>query len=197
MTSTNHPEIDMARLQTDLSREEARRAASPVGWRIRRWTLALAVNGVLFIVAIPLIAGDGVEAFDPDRPRLWFRVGAAVLLAAFSMWNLDRTRRKTPNAADAADIAAANFERQIEKLRGIGWVGRTVRQGAILGLAIGVPIGFLLAAIPLPVIEQAGLWGRIGMAGMFIGATLLWTIPMAFGIRWLSLFSMKKYLVRP
>lgn len=77
-----------------------------------------------------------------------------------------------------------------EDVTGRGWLRRVLRRGFWMGLGVGLPVGLLLAFTTAPAELPAG--GRIGTTLMYVGLTMLWTMPASFGIRWLSVRSLKR-----
>jgi hypothetical protein len=198
-TSTSF-EIDADRLEADYRREEARRSGSPAWWRVRRWATMTMFAGTTFVVIIPLIDGERTAAFDPNGFRLWVRIVGAVIVSAVMMLLGDRREREVHDAISDPAAALARARGELQKFHGPGWIGRTVRMGAYMALAIGVPIGALLALFdPQSTLDPQShmtLLGRFGVFTLFVVMTFAWAIPVAFFLRWLSLSAMKKYLVR-
>jgi hypothetical protein len=181
--------VNRDRLETDIRRFSQANGAGRKP-RAKQWVVVLGINVVTYLIAIPLLSGNGLSVYNPSRAALWVWLAATVVVTAGNMALRDWSTR---HAALDVDVAARRIERDIEKLEGLGWMARTLRQGVYLGLAIGVSIGLLMVLL-LPPAFGAG-WERWKGAWLFLGATLAWTIPMSFAIRWLSLRSMKKYVI--
>ena len=153
----------------------------PQTWR----TVLVRVVSLLTImlVIIPLITGDPRGIIAVHTPAWWIRLGAAVVLLLFSFsyeWLLVRAiRRKGPEAM------ARKFDLDWRKLTGPRWVRRVTLVGIMMGLGIGIPVGTLLALF-IPGADLPAT-GRVGVLLLFVAATVAWTLPAAFGIRFLTL----------
>jgi hypothetical protein len=183
-------ELDITRLEAEAQRMEERRLAAPRTWRVRRWLQSIVVNGILFVVVLPLVFGEVDETLNPNGYKLWSRLAMVIILAASNIAFADHLAKKT--GSDPVKLAAQH-KFDYDRFRGVGWISRTVRMGVKMGMLIGLPIGILLVTIPIA--QPATVWGRVGVFTMFVGATLAWTIPAAFVIRLLTLRSLKKYMV--
>jgi hypothetical protein len=180
--------VEVDQIEATIRRTEDDRQRAPVAWRVRRWTFSILLAVVAFVFVIPLMNGDGAEAFDPSGYRLWLRVATAAILVIVLLTFGER--RMAKQAADPA-TAARKLAQEYSIYTEPGWIGRTLILGVKLGLGVGVPIGVLVAMLPIYVTPT--IVERIGSFLMFVGATMLWTLPMAFVIRWLSLRSMLRY----
>jgi hypothetical protein len=166
--------------------ETARTRASGPG-ATKRWlresVQILAVLYLLGVVLPALFDGDISAAFTPTTSgflrKVVTTVVAATAVLAGTIW-LERYQRRIP-ASVLALRAAADAQSFTER----GWWRKAVRTGVMLGVGIGAPVGLLLALM-LPVVELPSS-GRVGLVGLFLAGTIVWTVPAAFLMRWVWL----------
>jgi hypothetical protein len=175
-------------------RETARSLeAGPVRWFVPRF-LSASILGVGLTVVVPaFLSGDLAQALDSSARFYWVRVLTPVVLAAPFTYVGYRRARKQVRAGTAA--LARRLETEWRELTEPGWVGRACRYGGYMTAGIGIPVG-LLMALPFPTSELPGGSRLLALAG-FVAATAAWAFPMAFGFRWLSIKSHKKFLAAP
>jgi hypothetical protein len=178
----------------DVSRVATYLRTSAADWpqtgraRLMLWARSVLVYGAMFVVVLPLVLGHPGEIFDIRSAALWYRLATAVVLAAIGVAYgdyLHRSAQRDPHAA------ASRLISEVQEPRGMGWILRTIRVGILMGLGIGIPVGLLLSLLPADSFSE-----RAEAFALFVGLTLLWTQPAAFGIRWLSVYSARRYLKR-
>jgi hypothetical protein len=152
----------------------------PASGVVRRLVAALVLASV-WMIAIPGIVRLGRDkSFMPTSGWLWAQLAFVVALAA-ALYALDIQRLRTaihddPSKADA--IRAREWQRMIAP----GWISRYVGYGVVMGLAVGIPIGAMLAFGLKP--EELPYNSRVVMELIFISITVGWTLPLSFAIRW-------------
>ena len=121
----------------------------------------LSGRGLLRNLVIPLLAG--------------------VALTISQAWFLYR------GAAAEPEVIARRIEREWTRLTGTGWIPRTLLRGVGMGLGIGLSVGtfMVFGPVEVPDLPEQPLVAILS----FTGLTLLWTLPMAFLIRWMVLRS--------
>lgn len=152
----------------------------------------VAIAGSFSVLFIPLIAGDGWQGLTAYiRAEPWAALGVPFALAVFLA---AMVVHQTYSAAttDASRIAR-RIERDWLRLTDKRWMVRVTLWGVALALAIGVPIGILMAVTARPS-ELAELGGHFGIVARFTSMTLIWTVPGAFMIRYLSVRSYRPLL---
>ncbi len=140
---------------------------------------------VIFYVAVSVIPA----AMDGELGRAFTLSGRGllrnlvipllmgVILSVSQAWFLLR------GAAAEPEVIAQRIEREWSRLTGAGWIGRTLLQGVWLGLGIGLSVGTFVAFGPVDVPDLPEQ--PLVAIGSFTGLTLLWTLPMAFLLRWM------------
>lgn len=179
------PSVDRAAV-AQASAASDRALASRGRW-IARWLL-LSAGIWLFVIVVPsaLVGGLGV-ALHPETGRAWADVVLAALLAAgLVQWERRRARRPP-------EEIAAEVERMWTQLTRPGWAVRCGLLGVAGGVVLGLLVGGLLVSTT-PVEELPAGSRAVGLAG-FVGVTLLWSVPMAFLIRWVSLRSHRRFVL--
>ena len=155
-------------------------------WLAKIWSrTAVAGTGMAFAWA--WVTGTAVPTlFDTSRPAFWLTLASGPLLATVATgvawWGARKERRRS------LDDTVRRAEEELARYRGPGWVRRTLRTGALMGLGVGLPVG-LLIAFTFPAAEQPAGVPALGVL-QFIAMTMCWTLPMAFLIRWLFLRQM-------
>lgn len=144
-------------------------------------------------VIILALTGRGwseLLAFLRWKPLLTFGpvVGAGVMAAVLAVWS----RRRGAPRDEAAAIAA--LQRRWASLTSRGWPLRTLAIGLLLGAGVGIPVGIVFASDLRP--HELPPGGRAVAVAGFLGMTLLWTIPFAFGMRLLEMRRYRKLELR-
>jgi hypothetical protein len=179
------PLVDRAAV-AEVSAASERALASRGRW-IARW-LVLSGGIWFFVIVVPsaLVGGLGI-ALHPATGRAWADVVLAALLAAgLVRWERRRARRPP-------EEVAAEVERTWTQLTRPGWAVRCALLGAGAGVVLGLLVGGLLVSTA-PAEELPAGSRAAGLAG-FVGVTLLWTVPMAFLIRWVSLRTHRRFVL--
>jgi hypothetical protein len=188
MSGTRLSDVRVERVAAHVHEVAMSLEQGAAGWLVPRF-LGATVFGIAFTVFVPaLLAGDLMQVLDPSQPLYWTRLlGPSVLAAPVTWWEYRRAKRMVRAGVEAR---VREIERELAGLTGPGWVGRTLRMGALGAAAVGVPVGLLMAGF-FPTSELPG--GSRALALLtFVGMTALWTFPAAFGIRWLSLKSHRR-----
>jgi hypothetical protein len=151
------------------------------------------VTAIVGTFVIPLMASGrwrGIAPYVRADPlfAIGLPFGLAVILTILSV-------APTYGAA-ATDVSqiAMRIERDVRLTQG-WWIARVVVRGVVMALVIGIPVGTLMAMNARP-FELPELGGRAGIVGAFVFMTLLWTIPMAFVLRFLTLRSYRRVTSR-
>jgi hypothetical protein len=168
--------IDRERLERDL---DAARAYVNAGsrWRdLRQIAQSAAIFFVAVTVAPAVVTGDLSRAFDVSAPGYWTRfMLMASLGIMLGFWKVRLlSRQPISDVTFHEDRIATDWRRLTQG----AWIARTVGTGVLMGLAIGVPVGALLAW-RMPSDEYSPL----SLAATFVGVTMAWTIPAAFLMR--------------
>ncbi len=181
--------LDTGKVADHVRKVDARRAAHPVKFWLGTRGFSIAFAFVFFVGVLPLISGLPEGSYDPRGWLLWMRVGVACLTLALTwvttMW-------LTPGAQASVEAKTAYAEQEFAKLTAPGWKRRFFRIGILIGLAVGGVVGPLVAWVAP---DPGSGWGvRVLVFFGFMLATMAWTIPMAFLIRWISFRSYRRYL---
>lgn len=143
----------------------------------------------LAVVLIPELAGDaGPGGAFTDRLILGF--AGASILAAWTTWRAGR-----PLGGETVAEVGESIRREWRRVAGPGWGVRVLATGSVMGLAIGVPVGALMAFGGPPEALPGG--SRVVMVLVFTALTLGWTLPFAFGTRLLVKRSYRKFIRGP
>jgi hypothetical protein len=110
----------------------------------------------------------------------------ALLVAVATAFAMTRNKFQFGGTQRDAELIRA---REWSRMTGSGWVARYARYGALMGLAIGVPIGAALAFGMKP--EELPGNSRVLMELIFLTITMGWTVPACFGMRWLIVRQMR------
>jgi hypothetical protein len=163
-----------------LERDEFRTSGRRYVWL----GLSVVKSAAIFYVGISIIPaaldGELGKAFTFSGRgllrNLVIPILAAVAMTFTHAWFLFR------GAAAEPEVIARRIEREWAKLTSAGWIGRTLLRGLWMGLVIGLSVGAFMAFGPveIPDLPQQPL---VAIAS-FTGLTLLWTLPMAFLLRW-------------
>lgn len=141
-----------------------------------------------FAVAAPeLIGGEPWPGLEPFSIRVMVGLMVALALAVWTAW---RTWRSFAGAT--VEDVSDSIRNEWEKATGPGWPLRVFVGGFAMGIAIGVPVGLLLA-LGEPVSDLPGQ-SRVIAVLAFVVLTLVWTVPLAYGIRMLAIRSYGKYI---
>jgi uncharacterized membrane protein len=150
------------------------------------------VTTIVATFVIPLMASGGwrgIAAYVRAEPwaAIGLPLGLAVILTIVTVASTYGT-----SATDVSRIAT-QIERDWLRLTDGWWIARVLVSGMLMALVIGIPVGTLIALSARPS-ELPELGGRVGIVGAFLLMTLLWTVPMAFVIRFLTLRSYRPLL---
>jgi len=178
--------VDRAAVDAEVARRRRIREKGRFAW----FTRVLFVN-LIVLYAVTLLASPRNRAFGEMPPwRLALVVALPFLASAVASW-LSTRQVFHPDALDP-DKLSDKVVREVRSLAGPGWAMRSLRWGVVLGLAIGAPVGALLAlTAPEASLPAGSRW--LG-AALFLGLTLLWAIPMSFLLRWWSLITWRRLL---
>ena len=172
--------VDPERLETWLRRRRVPAGIRFVWWFLRRW--------VLFAAFFYLFAGLGAAWLDGEIARALEISGKGLLrnlvlpLGMGLLINLVGLRTQLRQARESPASLAREIEAEWAELVRPRWPLRTLATGLVMGLGIGLLVGPLLAFGLPPDERPAGGPAVIWLS--FVGLTLLWTIPMAFLLRW-------------
>jgi hypothetical protein len=154
----------------------------------KRLARARALRGkriIAFFVAVTIfwyVTSNLLNLILGESPRsIWTLgkfIGAAVFAAIVTTGSVFNARRMERMGEDA--IVRKILEPS--RLTGESWVMWTVLTGVAMGFGIGIPIGLLIAFADEA--DRVFPGSRVMSIVGFTGMTLLWTIPMAFIIRY-------------
>lgn len=88
------------------------------------------------------------------------------------------------------DRRIMRINEDLRSLGGPGWVRRSLMTGLVLGVAIGIPVGAAMMLAWRP--EDLPGMSRALTIPVFVVMTLLWSVPMAFLLRWMTLLALKR-----
>jgi hypothetical protein len=173
-------------------------------WYSQPMTASRVVVRFLGIAAVaglgPVLVGtiDGglswADTLGFVRAEPWSAVGVplalGVLLATFIVGI-----SLHPSSRDVTKVAT-RVERHCRYLTEGRWIARVVLWGIVLGCAVGVPIGTLLASDLRPSDIAEG-YTPLRVVLIFVGMTFLWTVPASFLFRFLTLRSDRPLLAPP
>lgn len=175
--------IDRALVEAEVTRIRASLDQGYSRW-LARQTL---VNMLVFYVVVMTLRWNELPTMDT-----WptWKVGVTFVLPvvaalALAWWNGRRTFH--PDNLDV-ERRIMRIGEDLKALGGPGWIRRSVIMGVLIGLAIGVPIG-LLMTLTWRADQGAARWLAIPV---FTVMTLIWSIPMAFLVRWMTLLGLKR-----
>ena len=177
--------VDRALVEEEIARTRARLAQGGGRWFLRSFARTAAV-----MYAIALVAqwgrADQLAAL-PAEKRIAFLLFPAVAALAIAWLG-----RRQMSAALDTDQRVRDIAAELRSLGGSGWAVRSLRSGMLLGAAVGVPVGILLALSWEP--QQFPVSNRWMVVPSFVGVTMLWTIPFAFVLRWVSLLALRRFV---
>lgn len=128
-----------------------------------------------------------------DRSRTAVDEAAvAALVQASGRFPLRRWFRG-PYTGGRVDEACQMVEEEWAKITGPRWPLRVLGGGLVMGFAVGIPIGTLLAFFT-PLAELPG-GSRDLVVFVFLCVTLVWTIPFSFVARYVSMRSLRDFIV--
>ena len=178
--------VDRALVEEEIARTRARMARGGGRWFLRSFLRAAVVLYAIAIVA-QWGRGDQLAGLPPEK-RIAFLVFPAVAALAIAWLG----RRQMNDVALDPDQRVRAIAAELRSLGGAGWAVRSLRAGVLLGAAVGVPVGVLLAISWEP--HQFPVSNRWMVVPSFIGVTMLWTIPFAFVLRWVTLLALKRFV---
>lgn len=156
----------------------------PVSWIVPRF-LSGSVFGISVTIVLPGFLGGGLGVIDAASPAFWIKLLGPVVAAGVGTLHMySRARRRSRRTLE--DVIRQS-DSELALLTAPGWVRRILRRGALLAVAIGVPVGALVA-IGWPAAD-APVGHRLLVFAGFLLATAAWALPSAFLVRWLSVRS--------
>jgi hypothetical protein len=173
------PMVDEAKLAADL------REAPPPESVFRSWGRSFLLF-LLILVVMDLVSAGWSGLSGWLGGGLWVRLAIAWVVATLATWWGWRSLVAPP------DERARSLVREWDEMTAPGWPLRAVKLGVRMGVFMAIPVGAFMAWF-LPGQAVSG-GARLLVFGMFLGATLLWTIPMAFLIRHMAMTSYRRYL---
>ena len=182
--------VDEARVTAFIRETRQELEEGPMAWLVPRF-FKMAGIATVAVVLLPVISsGELGRILDPSAAGFWVRwLGPSVLTIPLLFREYRRNRRRVEGGVEG-------FVREVQKewmdMTGEGWLRQVGKIGAQLTAWVGGSVGLLLAII-IP-FSDVTLLTRISMFFGFIGATALWTFPMAFVIRWISIRGYRKFL---
>ena len=178
--------VDRALVEEEIARTRARLARGR-GRLFLRSFLRAAVAMYVLAAAAQWTAPEALASLPQPKQvvLLLFPALTAAVIAWFSLRQFD------DHALDT-DRRARAIAQDLRALGGSGWMGRSLRTGVFLGAAIGIPVGLLLAASWDPL--RFPVSNRWMVVPSFVGVTMLWTIPFAFIVRWVSLLALRRFV---
>jgi hypothetical protein len=176
--------VDPERLHKYLLRRRPPAGIGMVWWLGRRWILFAAGFYLLANLGPALLDGQVSRATQFSGHGLWHNLFLPHLCGLTVALITARTRLRL--GRQSPDAAAAAIQQEWADLVRPGWAFRTLAMGLGMGLGIGVPVGALLAFGLSRAERPSG--GVVTVWLSFIALTLLWTIPMAFLLRWGTLW---------
>lgn len=178
--------LEVNRAHRELARQHRELRAGldegALGWMLPRFLSGSAV-GIGITVVMPTLLGGGLAAIDPGSPVFWVTLlGPVVVSAAVTPYLYFKARQRSRLTIDEL---VEESDGDLASLTSPGWFGRTLRQGLKMALAVGLPVGGLLA-IGFPIEELPAGSRLLALAG-FVVATAAWTLPGSFLMRWWEL----------
>lgn len=184
--------VDRSRVERHLRELEVELDEGAAAWVVPR-AIQFTLIGTIGTVMVPaIVLGDVQSLVDPSAPLFWARwLAPAVLSVPATIRRYFQQRRRVKRGAEPL---AAEMSHEWSLLSREGWVRRTALAGVAIGVVVGVPVGLLLARFfPL----GDGVWSQTVLGTLaFTAASAIWAVPMAFGIRAISLKSLRPF-VRP
>lgn len=182
--------VDRSKVEAHLRELKHDLEEGAVGWMLPRF-LRLSLLGTVVTVVFPALASGNLgDILNPSTVSFWIRWFLPTVLAAPSVWgHYLWTRKRVERGAESLALEIRN---QWLKWTGKGWIRRTLVTGAGMTAAVGGSVGLLISTL-FPLSELPGGSRVTGFLG-FVAVTALWTFPMAFGIRWISLRSNRPFL---
>lgn len=184
---TVHYVIDRALVEEEIARSRSTLARGRSRWFALSFLRAAALFYVIAAAAQWSNFAD-LQAVPPSK-RLGLLLFPA--LAALFVTIMSGRSRFSEQALDP-DYKVREISESLRSLGGAGWAWRSLRTGVFLGASIGIPVGLLLALDWRP--EHFPVANRWMVLPSFVGVTLMWTIPFAFLLRWLSLLGLRRFV---
>jgi hypothetical protein len=157
--------------------------------------LGIAAVAGLGPLLIPLISGGNWgDMLEFARAEPWSAVGVPLGFGGLLATLVIGTALH-PSSRDVAKVAT-RVERHCRYLTEGRWIARVVLWGIVLGCAVGVPIGMLLASDLRPSDIAQG-YTPLRVVLIFVGMTFLWTVPASFLFRISILRSYRPMLAPP
>lgn len=148
-------------------------------------TLARVVVRSALVFAVTLMGAIALMAMVGGEP--WTGFAIALLIAVGTAWSMSRSYGGMA-PADAAD----RIQEEWGQLEGAGWRLRFLKVGLTMGVAIGLPVGAILA-FGSPAEELPAASRSLTVLAL-VGLTMAWTIPAAYLIRLISRRSLRPYI---
>jgi hypothetical protein len=161
-------------LHSSIVAKRLARARALRGTRIIAFFIAVTVFWYVTSNLLNLILGESPRSVW----TLGTFIGAAVFAAIVTTAAVINARRMEKMGEDAIVRKIL----QPSRLTGESWVMWTVLTGVAMGFGIGIPIGTLIAFADEA--DRIVPGSRVMSVLGFTGITLMWTIPMAFIIRY-------------
>lgn len=179
--------IDRSLVQEELDRARAKLARGKARLVAASFVRAAAIFYLIAIAAQWSRFGD-LDAVPPSKrvAVLLFPAIAALFVALMGL------RADVAEQSLDTDRKVRQISDNLRALGGAGWAWRSLRAGVFIGAAIGFPVGLLLMFDWRP--EHFPVSNRWMVVPSFVGITLMWTIPFAFVLRWLSLLGLKRFV---
>ena len=178
--------VDRALVEEEIARTRARMSRGRGRWFVRSFLRAAIALYVITGVAQWTQGTSFASLPVPKRFALVvFPALAALAIASFGL------RQPDANTLDP-DRRARAIASDLRALGGSGWALRSLRSGVFLGAVIGIPVGLLLTASWDP--ARFPVSNRWMVVPSFVGVTMLWTIPLAFLLRWVTLLALKRFI---
>lgn len=179
--------IDRALVEEELDRARAKLARGKMRLVARNFARAAAIFYLIAIAAQWSRFGD-LGAVPPSKriAVLLFPAIAALFVALMGL------RADVAEQSLDTDRKVRQISDNLRALAGAGWAWRSLRAGVFMGAAIGIPVGLLLTLGWRPDIFPVS--NRWMVVPSFVGITLMWTIPFAFILRWLSLLGLRRFV---
>lgn len=186
MTSPRYV-IDRPAVEADVARVRASLDQGYGRWLARQTLLNMTVFYVV-VLALRWNELPTVETWPAWKIGLTFF--APVIVAVGLAWWTGR-RTFAPDNLDV-ERRIVRISEDLRSLGGPGWVRRSLMVGVFIGLAIGIPIGTLMVLAWRPTdLPAASRWLAIPV---FTLMTLLWSVPMSFLLRWMTLMALKRFV---
>ncbi len=156
---------------------------------VRRWFVRQALlNLTIFSAVAAAVSFREVTTTGMSPSKLAVTIAFAILGAIALAWLTGRQRFR--NEALDVERRMQEIANDLHALGGPGWARRSLLVGLGLGAGVGIPIGVLMMALWRPEdLPGANRWLTIPA---FVGMTMMWAIPMAFLLRWVTLLALKR-----